>query len=337
MEQLFGALLAIVIGVGAALLYFYGSNWILDRLAADRVSPEGRVTRSRQRVRSAVRPWLFVLPALLVLGLYLVYPFVQTFILTFFDRTGSEFVGLSNYAWAFGNRAVLISIRNNLLWLVVVPAISTAIGLLVAVLADRVFWGTIAKSLIFLPMAISFVGASVIWKFIYDYRGPESIQIGLLNAIVVALGFEPQAWITLPFWNNFFLMVILVWIQTGFAMVILSAALRGVPEETIEAARIDGANEIGIFFRIMIPQIVSTILVVWTTITIVVLKIFDIVLAMTNGQWNTEVLANLMYDWMFRGGGDFGRGSTIAIILMIGVIPIMLWNIRRFRREEAYR
>lgn len=337
MEQLASAAIAVVVGVGAALLYFYGSNWVLDRLAADTVASNGRVVRSRQGIRSAVRPWLFLLPALLLLGVYLVYPFVETFILTFFGRNGTDFVGLRNYEWAVGNREFRIAVRNNLLWLMVVPAISTAMGLLVAVLADRVFWGTVAKSLIFLPMAISFVGASVIWKFIYDYRGPESVQIGLLNAVVVGLGGEPQAWITLPFWNNFFLMIILIWIQTGFAMVILSAALRGVPEETIEAARIDGANEIGIFFRIMIPQITSTILVVWTTITIVVLKIFDIVLAMTNGQWNTEVLANLMYDWMFRGGGDFGRGSTVAIILMVGVIPIMLWNIRRFRQEEAYR
>jgi alpha-glucoside transport system permease protein len=150
-------------------------------------------------------------------------------------------------------------------------------------------------------------------------------------------GAEPQAWITLPFWNNFFLMIILTWIQTGFAMVIFSAALRGIPEESLEAARIDGANEIQIFFKIMIPQIVVTIMVVWTTITIIVLKIFDIVLAMTNGQWNTEVLANLMFDWMFRGGGDSGRGSVIALMIMIAVIPIMVWNISNFRKEEEER
>jgi alpha-glucoside transport system permease protein len=216
----------------------------------------------------------------------------------------------------------------------VVPSLATIFGLIIAVLADKVWWGTIAKSMIFMPMAISFVGASVIWKFVYDYRGPEGPHIGLLNAIVTGLGGDPEAWVTLPFWNNFFLMVILVWIQTGFAMVILSAALRGIPEETIEAARIDGASELGIFFRIMIPQITTTIMVVWTTITIIVLKVFDIVLAMTNGQWNSEVLANLMFDWMFRGGGDFGRGSTIAIFIMLAVVPIMIWNIKRFRDEE---
>ena len=217
------------------------------------------------------------------------------------------------------------------------PAASTFFGLVIAYLTDRIWWGNIAKSLVFMPMAISFVGASVIWKFIYDYRGADQPQIGLLNAIVQLFGGTPQAWITIPFWNNFFLMVILVWIQTGFAMVILSAALRGVPEETIEAATIDGAKGWHIFFYIMVPQIWSTIAVVWTTITITVLKVFDIVLAMTNGQWNTQVLANLMYDWMFRGGGDFGRGATIAVVIMLAVVPIMIWNIRRLNAEQAGR
>jgi alpha-glucoside transport system permease protein len=182
-------------------------------------------------------------------------------------------------------------------------------------------------------MAISFIGASVIWKFIYEYRGEGDQQIGLLNAVVGFFGFSPHAWITIPFWNNFFLMVILIWIQTGFAMVILSAALRGIPEEIIEAATIDGASRFQIFFRIMIPQIWGTIAVVWTTITILVLKVFDIVLAMTNGQWDTQVLANLMFDWMFRGGGDYGRGASIAVIIMILVLPIMAWNIYNARKD----
>ena len=222
---------------------------------------------------------------------------------------------------------------NNFLWLLVVPAASTFLGLIAAALTDKIAWGNLAKSLIFMPMAISFVGAAVIWKFVYDYRAEGSEQIGLLNAIVVALGGTPEAWIATPFWNNFFLMAILVWIQTGFAMVILSAALRGIPEETIEAAVLDGASGLQIFFKIMVPQIWGTIAVVWTTITITVLKVFDIVLAMTNGQWNSQVLANLMFDWMFRGGGDFGRGATIAIVIMLLVVPIMVWNIRNARKE----
>ena len=336
MQQIISALLAIILGVGVMLLYFYGSNWLLDTLLPDTRGAGGRYV-SRQRQRTAIRPWLFVAPALIILTIYLVYPAIQTFFLSFFNRDSTDYIGLSNYRWALGDGEFLQSIGNNLLWLVVVPSASTALGLLIAVLADRVSWGTIAKSLIFMPMAISFVGASVIWKFVYDFRGPDATQIGLLNAVVVGLGGKPQAWITIPFWNNFFLMIILIWIQTGFAMVIFSAALRGVPEETLEAARIDGASEVQIFFRVMVPQIMSTILVVWTTITIVVLKVFDIVLAMTNGQWDTEVLANLMFDWMFRGGGDFGRGSTLAVVIMIAVIPIMIWNIRRFQQEEGFR
>ena len=333
--QVFSGLLAIVLGVGVSVLYFAGTNWLLDVGLRD-TTREGRFV-SREHERDRIRPWLFVGPALLLLGVYLVYPVYETLRLSFFDRTGEIFFGLGNYIWAFRDPEFLRAILNNTQWLIIVPTMSTALGMLVAVLADRVAWGTIAKSMIFMPMAISFVGASVIWKFVYDFRGPDAPQIGVLNAIVVGFGGEPQAWITIPFWNSLLLMVILIWIQTPFAMVIFSAALRGIPEETIEAARIDGANEVVIFFKIMIPQMMSTVMVVWTTITIIVLKVFDIVLAMTNGQWNTEVLANLMFDWMFRGGGDFGRGSTVALIIMIAVIPIMIWNIRRFQKEEGMR
>jgi alpha-glucoside transport system permease protein len=332
-EQILQTLLAVVVSISFCLLYFAGSNFLLDKII---YLPLG--TRvARQRVRSHIRPWLFLAPALLLLSVYLFYPLVETFRLSFYDSTDNAFVGLSNYRWVFADQNFLITIRNNFMWLLVVPTLATIFGLIVAVLADRVWWGNFAKSMVFMPMAISFVGASVIWKFVYDYRGASSDQIGILNAIVTGLGFAPQAWITLPFWNNFFLMIILVWIQTGFAMVILSAALRGVPSETIEAARIDGANELQIFFEIMVPQVMSTILVVWTTITITVLKVFDIVMAMTGGQWDTSVLANLMYDWMFRGGGDYGRSSTLAMVLMFAVIPVMAFNIRRFRTEEAQR
>ncbi len=337
MEQLANALLAIIVGVGALLLYYYGTNWILDTALADRMTAQGYVQTGRTRLREGIRPWLFVGPAVLLLGLFLVYPAIQTVLLSFFNANSNTFVGLRNYQWAFADQEFHQAVGNNVLWLLFVPFVSTALGLIIAVLADNVRWGAFAKSLIFMPMAISFVGASVIWKFVYDYRGPDATQIGIVNALVTHLGGQPQAWLTIPFWNNFFLMIILVWIQAGFAMVLLSAALRGVPDETLEAARIDGANEIDIFFRIMIPQIMGTILVVWTTITIVVLKVFDIVLAMTNGQWDTEVLANMMYDWMFRGGGDFGRGSTLATVLIIAVIPIMVWNIRNFRKEETNR
>ena len=332
-EQLIQAITAVLVSIAFCLVYFAGSNFVLDKIIQLPMGNRGRL----EALGNRVRPWLFLGPALALLGMYLVYPFFETFRLSFFDATGETWVGLANYQWVSADQNFLLTIRNNFLWLLVVPAAATMFGLVVAVLADRVWWGGFAKSMVFMPMAISFVGASVIWKFVYDFRGPEAEQIGILNAMVMGMGFEPQAWVTLPFWNNFFLMAILVWIQTGFAMVILSAALRGVPTETIEAARIDGASELQIFFEIMVPQVMSTILVVWTTITITVLKVFDIVMAMTGGQWDTSVLANLMYDWMFRGGGDYGRSSTLAMVLMFAVVPVMAFNIRRFRTEEAQR
>lgn len=331
MERLINALVAIVFGVGVMALYFYGSSWLLDRLLPDRGLVDG-VFVSREKQRERIRPWLFVGPALVILGIYLVYPALQTLFLSFFDSDGDIFVGLKNYERAFGDSRFLESIRNNILWLIVVPGFSVVFGLLIAVLADRVSWGNVAKSLIFMPMAISFVGASVIWKFVYAIN-PD---IGLLNAIYTGGGSEAVDVMQIPFWNSFFLMVILVWIQTGFAMVLLSAALRGVPEETLEAARIDGANEVQTFFRIMVPQIMGTIFVVWTTIVITVLKVFDIVLAMTNGNWNTQVMANLMFDQMFRAF-DTGYASFLALVIMVAVIPIMAVNIRRMNREEAMR
>jgi alpha-glucoside transport system permease protein len=333
LSQLVSAVLTIVVGVGGCIGYYYGSNLLLDRLLPAEAEDHARAVRNLQ-LQQAIRPWLFLAPALLLLTVYLLYPVVETARLSFLDRGGTAFVGTANYSWAAGDSLFRQSILNNLLWLLVVPAACTAMGLVIAVLTDRIWWGNIAKSLIFMPLAISFVGASVIWKFVYDYRGEGQEQIGLLNALVEALGGAPQVWIALPFWNNFFLMVILIWIQTGFATVILAAALRGIPEDTLEAAVIDGAGPFKIFYRIMVPQIMGTIVVVWTTITVLVLKVFDIVLTMTNGQWDSQVLANLMFDWMFRGGGDFGRGAAIAIVIMVAVLPIMVWNIRQANAER---
>ncbi len=332
LSQIVSALGVVVVAVFACSAYFYFSNKILD-LALPVKDGDIRAASRNLNRRGLIRPWLFIGPALLLLVVYLVYPVVATLILSFYDRSGVNFVGFANYQWALGDREFRQSIFNNILWLAVVPAACTFFGLVIAVMTDRIWWGNIAKSIVFMPMAISFVGASVIWKFIYEYRGGNDVQIGLLNAIVQLFGGTPEVWISVPFWNNFFLMVILIWIQTGFAMVILSAALRGIPEETIEAAVIDGANGVQIFFKIMVPQVWGTIAVVWTTITILVLKVFDIVLTMTNGQWQTMVLANLMFDWMFRGGGDSGRSAVIALIIMLAVTPIMVWNVRRANRE----
>ncbi|QRM54263.1 sugar ABC transporter permease [Sinorhizobium sp. BG8] len=332
MQQLIFAITTMIGGVLACVAYFVGTNWILDRLFPSK-GLTGAKASQNLRTTNAIRPWLFMAPALLALAIYLVYPVFESVRLSMHDRAGQNFVGFSNFGWMFNDGEFRQSIFNNFLWLLVVPALATFFGLIIAALTDRIWWGNIAKTLIFMPMAISFVGAAVIWKFVYDYRAEGNEQIGILNALVVWLGGSPEAWMTVPFWNNFFLMVILIWIQTGFAMVILSAALRGIPEETIEAAVIDGASGLQIFFKIMVPQMWGTIAVVWTTITILVLKVFDIVLAMTNGQWQTQVLANLMFDWMFRGGGDFGRGAAIAVIIMVLVIPIMIWNIRNAAKE----
>ena len=329
MGPLINASLVVILGVTACFAYFFGTNWLLDRA----YPPRGDGAVANMAVAAQVRPWLFLGPAVVLLGLYLVYPVFNSLWLSFKGVNGNDFVGAANYQWLFNDPEFRESFFNNILWLLIVPAAATLFGLLAAALTDRIAWGNFAKSLIFMPMAISFIGASVIWKFIYEYRGPDSEQIGLINAFVVFLGGEPQAWITVPFWNNIFLMIILIWLQTGFAMVILSAALRGIPEETIEAAVIDGASPLQIFFKIKIPQIWGTIAVVWTTITILVLKVFDIVLAMTNGQWNTQVLANYMFDWMFRGGGDYGRASAIALVIMAMVIPIMIWNIREAQKD----
>ncbi|MEM1387576.1 MAG: sugar ABC transporter permease [Pseudomonadota bacterium] len=323
-------IITVVLGVGGCIGYFYFSNLFLDKVLYPPSGPNAGRNINRANL---IRPWLFLFPALFVLTLYLAYPVVATFWLSLTDRSqGGAFVGFANYSQMMAEPKFWEAIRNNMLWLIVVPAMSTAFGLLAAQLTDRISWGSFAKSLIFMPMAISFVGASVIWKLIYDTRPEGAEQIGVLNALWVSMGGEPQTWLTNIPWNNFLLMLVLIWIQTGFAMVILSAALRGIPEETVEAAIIDGANPFQIFFKIKVPQIKSTIIVVWTTITLVVLKVFDIVLAMTNGQWGTQVLANYMYDKMFRSF-DWGVGSAAAMVIMLLVLPILIWNVRDARRE----
>jgi alpha-glucoside transport system permease protein len=326
-------LITIIIGVGGCVGYFYFSNLFLDKVLYPASGPNAGRNINRANM---IRPWLFLMPALVALSVYLAYPVFETLRLSLTQRVaggGYVWVGFENYRKMFGEPKFWEALRNNMLWLIVVPALSTAFGLLAAQLSDRIRWGNLAKSLIFMPMAISFVGAAVIWKLVYDTRPVDQDQIGVLNALYLFFGgTEPQTWLTIPFWNSFFLMIVLVWIQTGFAMVILSAALRGVPEDTIEAAIVDGANPFQIFFKIKVPQIMGTIVVVWTTITIVVLKVFDIVFAMSNGQWETQVLANYMYDKLFRAN-DWGIGSASAMIIMLLVTPILVWNVYNARKE----
>ena len=331
------ALVAIVWGVGGVAILYWIFNNLVERL------PDEWTAR--------LQPFVFVGPAMAILGWYLAVPTLRTLWISFFDRNGpseelslwaqiasENFVGIANYLAVFTERLMLEAFRNNLMWIIFGSTLSVTFGLLVAVLADRSRFEKLAKSFIFLPMAISFVGASIIWNFIYEFRPAGQPQIGLLNAIVSALGGEPRAWqqwIDIAPWNNLFLIVIVIWLQAGFAMVLFSAALKGIPEELMEAGRIDGANEFQIFFRIMIPYIRGTIVTVWTTIVIFTLKIFDVVWVMTGGQFGTHVIATQFYRQSFTADNK-GFGSAIAIVLLIAVIPVMIYNLRQFREQEAF-
>ncbi|WP_211262363.1 carbohydrate ABC transporter permease [Nitriliruptor alkaliphilus] len=284
--------------------------------------------------RESVRPWVFVGPALVLLSIFLLYPAVNTVVVSFQDATATDWVGFDNYQFVFSDPAMLRSIRNTLAWMVIVPAFGVVIGLVFAVLADRLPRGeSLAKSLIFLPMAVSFVGASVVWAFIYDHR-PFGNQTGLLNGLLVGLGQDPVSWQAITPWNNLFLMVIMIWTQTGFAMVILSAAIKSVPDDMLEAARIDGATELQVFRRIIVPSIMSAIVVVATTMVVNVLKVFDIVYVM--GWPNSEVIAERMYRWSFAFRNT-GRGAAVAVLLFLAVVPVLIVNIKRFRAEEEIR
>jgi alpha-glucoside transport system permease protein len=318
--------LAIVVGAGGVFLLF----WVMNRVV-DLVS---------ERFRETLRPYVFVGPALVVLAVFLVYPVFNTILISFQSQNSTEFVGLDNYRFVFTDPDMLRSIRNTAGWLILVPLVAVSIGLAFATMADRLRRGeAVAKSLIFLPMAISFAGASITWQLVYSYR-PQGFgsNIGLLNGIMLGLGGDPVRWLEIQPWNNLMLMVIMVWMQTGFAMVVLSAAIKAIPDEIIEAARIDGASELQVFWRIIVPTIVPTIVVVTTYMVINAMKVFDIVFvqpanAETNG---TVVIAERMIRWFFLLDHN-GRGAAIAVVLFVAVVPVMIWNLRRFREQEAIR
>lgn len=288
-----------------------------------------------------LQPWLFIAPALLLVTFFLVYPSIHTTVLSFFGRPYSAraegFVGLQNYEHFFTDKNMLTAFRNNALWVVILTTFTVSFGLIFAVLLDRVRYEKVIKSIVFIPMAISMVGASVIWKFVYAFRPAGAAQVGLLNAIVTAFGGKPLGWlIERPWINNLCLIIVGIWIWTGFCMVILSAAYKSIPKELLEAARIDGATEWQVFWRVILPLLKPTVAVVTTTMVVFVLKIFDIVYVMTNGNFSTEVVANRMYKEMFSFF-RYGRASAIAVILLLLIIPVMLLNIRRFREQEAIR
>jgi alpha-glucoside transport system permease protein len=315
-------LVAIIWGVGGVAMLYLVANWLVEKL------PDNWM--------HWLQPFVFVGPAVAILAWYLAFPTIRTLWVSLRSANSSAFVGLQNYVAIFTDRTMLEAFRNNLLWMVFGTGFCVIFGLLIAVLADRSKFETLAKAIIFMPMAISMVGAGIIWNFVYEVKGVNDPQIGLLNAIVVALGGQPQAWTSLiqP-WNNFFLIFIMIWLQTGFAMVLFSAAIKGIPGEIMEAARVDGAGEFQIFFQIMIPYISGTIITVATTIVIFTLKIFDIVWVMTGGQFGTHVIATQFYRQYFTNR-NFGFGSAIAIILLLAVIPVMIYNLKQFNEREAF-
>ncbi len=306
-----------------------------------------------------ITPWLYLAPALLVMVFFIVYPMINTGILSFKNSNGTASAAVTcregkpcwgifeNYRYALTNELNLESIKsawqtfwlssygNNIKWVILMVSGTVGLGMLLALLVDRVKYESFAKMLIFMPMAISFVGAGIIWKFMYAYS-TKHVQIGLLNAIITSLGFEPIAFLSTLHLNTLALIVVGIWIWTGFCMTILSAALKGVPNELLEAARIDGASEWKVFWRITVPMILPTIIVVITTMVINVLKLFDLVYVMTGGNWGTDVIANRMYTEMYANYHQ-GRGTAIAVILIVLIIPLTIVNTRRFLQQEAIR
>ncbi len=318
-------ILAVGLGVGGAALFFYFLNMAIEGLP--------------DKASEALIPYAYVLPGLGLIGLMLLYPVLQTILYSFADKDSEKLVGLDNYKEIFGDSVFRQALFNNLLWIFVVPAVTVSIGVVVAVLADRLSarGEKITKSIIFLPMAISFVGASAIWTLVYDFNA-GSKQTGLLNALWTAVGGEPQTWLQVSDFrlNSLLLMVILIWLQVGFAMILLSSAIKGVPGETLEAARIDGASEWQIFWKVIIPQIKGTIITVFVTVLILVLKVFDIVFVLTNGFFNTEVIANLFYKEAFANGQN-GTAAAIVVVLLAAVTPVLIYQVRHFRQEDANR
>ncbi len=322
--KLLTALLTIAAGIGVALALY----WVLNKLA------EMMPSKWEERLK----PILFIIPAYLAIALYLIYPAIMSLIASFKNDIGDEWVGFKNYTNLLSSSAFQNTLFNTLLWIILVPAATVVLGLAVATLADRLkpTAEKLSKTIIFMPMAISAVGAATVWRFIYAAAPEGQPQIGLLNAIWTGIGFEPVAWLQQSDFrvNSILLMVVLLWAQVGFSMVLLSAAVKGVPEDTLEAARIDGAGERSIFFRVVVPQIKGSIITVFITVTIAVMKIFDIVYVMTNGNFNTNVIGNEFFNQLATNFNN-GAAAAVVVMLMIAVIPIMIYQVRHFRREEA--
>ena len=322
--KLLNAVLSVLAGIGGALLLY----WLLNKIA--------ELLPSKWEER--IKPFFYILPAYLAITVYLIYPAIQTIVNSFQDDASVAFVGMENYTELLTSDPFQDTLFNTLLWIVLVPATTVVVGLIVAVLADRLKPGAekLSKTIIFLPMAISSVGAAVVWRFVYASQPEGQPQIGLFNAIWTNLGGSPVAWIQQSNFhlNSILLMVILLWAQVGFSMVLLSAAIKGVPGDTLEAARIDGANERQTFFQVVVPQIKGTIITVFITVTIAVMKIFDIVYVTTNGNFNTNVLGNEFFNQLNTNFNN-GAAAAIVVMLMLAVLPVMVYQVRHFKQEEA--
>ncbi len=322
----FSAILTVLAGIGVALVLYWILNKIVEFLPG--------------KWEDRIKPYAYIAPAFLAITLYLIYPAIRTVFLSFKNDDSTKFVGTKNYTDLLKSHDFQQTLYNTLLWILIVPAATIVLGLAVGILADHLRPGSekASKTIIFLPMAISAVGAATVWRFVYAYSPPGQPQIGLLNAIWTAFGRQPIPWLatsTLHF-NSILLMVMMLWMQIGFSMVLLSAAIKGVPTETLEAARIDGANERQIFGRVILPQIKGTIVTVFVTVTIGVMKIFDIVYVMTNGNFNTNVIGVDFFNQLFTNINN-GAAASIVVMLTVAVIPIMIYQVRHFRAEEAAR
>ncbi|WP_422754886.1 carbohydrate ABC transporter permease [Micromonospora sp. WMMD708] len=332
---MYGLIAFVAVVGGLLLLLDVVPAWFARRREAQLVaaSTGGGPLPRRRKPREGLFALFFLLPTLLLLSVGLVVPALRTVLLSFMDAGSDNWVGLRNYGWMFSEDSIVRVLLNTLIWVLLVPLVATTFGLLYAVMVDKARFESIAKSLIFLPMAISFVGASIIWKFVYAYRSEEQDQIGLLNQIVVSLGGEPRQWLLDSPLNTFLLIVIMVWIQAGFAMVVLSAAIKAIPADIVEAARLDGVSPWQMFWQITMPSIRPALIVVVVTLSIATLKVFDIVRTATNGNYDTSVIANEMYNQAFRYGEN-GQGSALAVFLFILVVPIVIYQIRNLRQQR---
>ena len=331
---MYGLIAFVAVVGGLLLLLDVVPSYFARRREAQLVaaSASGAPLPRRRKQREGAFAFFFLLPTLLLLAVGLVVPAIRTTLLSFMDSGSNNWVGLDNYRWMFAEDSIVRVLINTLIWVLLVPLVATGFGLIYAVLVDKARFEAVAKSLIFLPMAISFVGASIIWKFVYAYRG-EGDQIGLLNQIVVSLGGEPKQWLLDSPLNTFLLIVIMVWIQAGFAMVVLSAAIKAIPADIVEAARLDGTTPWQMFWRITMPSIRPALIVVVVTLSIATLKVFDIVRTATNGNYDTNVIATEMYNQAFRYQEN-GQGSALAVFLFVLVIPIVIYQIRNLRKQR---